>query len=624
MTLLGSLKIRTVTMVATLMIAVLALASGAMALRFISSLGSSLSYSSDNTVPSLSVMGDIAQGQASARIAISQHILADTRQETQRIDGELTTVIAHTDEAFAKYKSLVSDDREAKLFAELTQSWEQWKRELAAVRAASIGLRTEEATALYNRDLKPLGSRLDQQVDEEFAYNVQIGNEAGDLGKATVGSAFNWIIALLVLIGVACAMVLLLMVNRVTRPLAMLTNAMDDMARGNLERAIPGRDGRDEIGAIARALDAIKEAVAQRAMQRAEEQAAVQRVVVTELANALGALQEGKLDNAITTHFPEDYERLRINFNETTNSLAGVMAEVAASSDSVNSGASEIASAADDLARRTTSQAAALEESAAAVRELRNSVAETARVATDARRNALETEAEAEEGSQIMGRASNAMEAIATSSKRMAEIVTLIDGIAFQTNLLALNAGVEAARAGEAGKGFAVVATEVRALAERSAEAAREISGIIQTSGGEVNNGVEMMGRTREALAKIVGRTNELAGMIGRIADAATAQESSIGQVDQVVGQMDAATQQNAALVEQSTAASRTLAQEAGRLGRLVSRFSIGGRSAGGVAAATNVERLPNRAPPRAPAPVRPALASSQGNLAVRDDWAEF
>ena len=619
MVLLGNLKIRTVTLVTTLLIGALALVSGAMALRFIDGLGDSLSYSSDNTVPSLSVLGEVAQHQAQARILISQHILADTRSETRRIDEELATTLKETDARLSHYRNLVSDAEEEKLFSQLTTTWNEWKREVQGVRSASMGLRTDEATGLYNRDLKPLGYRLDSLVKEEFAYNVEIGNAAGEEGKATVTSSFNWIVGLLVLIGAACVLVLVVMTNRVVRPLAGLTRAMEDMARGDLERAVPGREGRDEIGAIARALEAIKEAVAERARKRAEAAAKAQRVVVDELAGGLEALKGGKLDCAITTRFPENYERLRVDFNETVTSLATVLGDVAGAADNVNNGASEIASAADDLAGRTTAQAAALEQSAAAVRELRESVSDTARVAQDARDNAQATEREAEDGSQIMVRASTAMEAISKSSQRMAEIVTLIDGIAFQTNLLALNAGVEAARAGEAGKGFAVVATEVRALAERSAEAAREISGIIQTSGGEVHNGVEMLGQTREALGKIVTRTGELANMIGRIAESANEQANAIGQVDQVVGQMDTTTQQNAALVEESTAASRSLAQEAQRMGQLVGRFDLGAHARGGMGGA-NVQRLPVRGPARAPSPA----PMTQGNLAVQDDWAEF
>ncbi|MCJ2184330.1 methyl-accepting chemotaxis protein [Novosphingobium sp. 1949] len=634
MILLGNLKIRTVTMAASLLIAVLALASGAMALRFIDKLGESLDYSSSNTVPSLAVMGDIAQNQALARIRMTQHILAETQADTRRIDDELSGAIAATDKAFDTYRNLVSDDKEAVLFQALEKTWTDWKTGLEQVRPLSLALHNVEATTLYNRTLKPLGNQLDKQVDEEFAYNVKIGKDAGQAGSATVSSAFAWIVAFLVLIGISCAAVLVLMMNRVTGPLAGLTRAMEDMGAGNLERAIPGRDGRDEIGEIARALDSIKVAVAARASAQAEEQAAAQRVVVNELATGLGSLKAGRLDCAINTRFPQDYERLRVDFNEAIVQLGDVLGQVASASEHVNNGAGEIASAADDLAQRTTSQAAALEESAAAVRELRESVSDTAQVANEARRSALETEREAEEGSEIMVRASNAMEAISKSSQRMAEIVTLIDGIAFQTNLLALNAGVEAARAGEAGKGFAVVATEVRALAERSAEAAREISGIIQTSGGEVNNGVEMLGRTREALGKIVERTASMAQMIGRIADSATDQANAIGQVDQVVGQMDTSTQQNAALVEESTAASRSLAQEAQRMGQLVGRFDLGAMGGSSHGAPSNhashasqgggysasIERLPVRAAPR---PAARAAAAS-GSLAVSDDWAEF
>ena len=621
MRILSSLKIRTITMVAASLVALLALVSGAMALRFIDKLGEALTYSSDNTVPSLSVLGDISQNAGQARVLTTQHILAPTPAVTRQIDKELLAAIARTDAGFERYTPFVSDEAEAQMFAQLRSTWARWKEAVEPVRRDSLAIRTAEATARYNRELKPLGAAFDAVIDRQFAYNVEIADDAGVRGQADTARSFNWIAGLLVAIGVVCVGVMVVMQLRLNRPLAALTRAMEDMAGGNLDRQVPGGDKSDEIGAIARALEAIKQGVAARAEAQAREQARAQEVVVEELGQGLGALKAGRLDCAISRRFPADYESLRVDFNATLETLSTLLGQVAEASDNVGNGSSEIASAADDLANRTSSQAAALEESAAAVRELRDAVTETASVADSARQNASETEQEAVQGGEVVQRAVTAMEAISKSSQRMAEIVTLIDGIAFQTNLLALNAGVEAARAGEAGKGFAVVATEVRALAERSAEAAREISGIIQASGADVTNGEEMMGRTREALDKIVARTGTLSGLIQKIAQSARAQTDTIRQVDEVVGQMDTATQQNAALVEQSTAASRGLAEEAERMGQLVRRFELG-NSASPVRGNT-VRPMPARA--RTPTPAAaPRAPISVGSAALDADWSEF
>lgn len=214
------------------------------------------------------------------------------------------------------------------------------------------------------------------------------------------------------------------------------------------------------------------------------------------------------------------------------------------------------------------------------MRQLSTTVAQTAQTAKEASDTARETSNEAQSSGNTMAHAVAAMEEISKSSQRMQEIVALIEGIAFQTNLLALNAGVEAARAGDAGRGFAVVASEVRSLAQRSSDAAKEITAIIQTSGRDVGNGVRMIGDTQGALGQIVERTSRLSGMIETIARSAEEQAAAIRQVDSVVSDMDRITQANAALVEEATAASRSLSNEANALGGLVGKFAVGNAAA--------------------------------------------
>jgi methyl-accepting chemotaxis protein len=252
------------------------------------------------------------------------------------------------------------------------------------------------------------------------------------------------------------------------------------------------------------------------------------------------------------------------------------MQTIAGATEGIRSGTGEVSQAADDLSKRTEQQAASLEETAAALDEITATVRKTAEGANQARDVVTTAKADAERSGEVVGGAVAAMAAIDTSSRQISNIIGVIDEIAFQTNLLALNAGVEAARAGEAGKGFAVVASEVRALAQRSADAAQEIKSLISASSQQVGSGVDLVGQAGKALERIVAQVTEISGIVIEIAASAKEQATGLAEVNTAVNQMDQVTQQNAAMVEQSTAASHSLAQEAEELGRLVARFELG------------------------------------------------
>ncbi len=576
MAILGNFRVQTVSIGAALFIAMLAIASSLLSVGMIAQLGHDLNATATRSLPSMSKLTVLDGAQGEARLLVAQHILAPTDDAKAKVESTLVGKIAEIDGLLASYAPLVSDEAERAMFIDVQRKFGDWKDHSKRVRQMSFAGQQAAAANEYNNGLKPLGRAVAAAVDKQVKYNNRLGEQAAARGVAAAQHSQRVMLLFCAATVLGMLAAIYLLRTRLAAPLGRLTEAMNDMAGGALDRDVPGRDQSDEIGQIARALEGIKSGVEARTRQQAAAAARAQEIVVNELAKGLGELKEGKLDCVIETRFPADYERLRVDFNETVAVLAQVMQDLAIATETVRNGSSEIASAADDLSRRTEEQAASLEESAASVRELTASVTQTARIAAEARSNAQETEAEAQQSSTVMVTAVTAMEEIARSSKRMQEIVSLIDGIAFQTNLLALNAGVEAARAGDAGKGFAVVATEVRSLAERSAEAAKEITGIIKTSGQEVRSGVELMHETRAALDGIVNRTTSIAEMIGSISDAANEQAAAIHQVDSVVAEMDRATQQNAALVEQSTAASQGLSQEAHRLGGLVSRFSFG------------------------------------------------
>ncbi len=364
-----------------------------------------------------------------------------------------------------------------------------------------------------------------------------------------------------------------------------------------------------------------EESEAERA-QRAQEQAAV----VTSLASALSSLSEGNLQSQISETFPADYEQLRKDFNAAVASLSETLGQVRTGSDAMRTGADEIAHASDDLSRRTEQQAASLEETAAALDEITATVKTTAAGARRASETVALAKSEAVRSGEVVAQAVQAMGDIKTSSQEISQIIGVIDEIAFQTNLLALNAGVEAARAGDAGRGFAVVAQEVRALAQRSAQAAKEIKSLISASSQQVGQGVELVGETGRALDKIVAQVADIDALISEIAASAQEQATGLAEVNTAVNQMDQVVQQNAAMVEQSTAATHALKSETAELNRLISRFRTGAVQGSG-------RPVPQPATPDAtprPSPARAAtrrIAETFGATALKsaeDGWEEF
>ena len=302
---------------------------------------------------------------------------------------------------------------------------------------------------------------------------------------------------------------------------------------------------------------------------------AEQALVVAELEKAIESLAGGDLTWRLRREFAPRYEAVRSTFNGAFERLQATMGEITVNARSMSAGVGDMSSAADELSRRTEQQAASLVETATALGQVTAAVNETAKNARQANAAAAAARREAEHSDPVVTEAVEAMTQIEASSGQIGKIIGVIDEIAFQTNLLALNAGVEAARAGEAGRGFAVVAQEVRALAQRSADAASEIKGLIAASGNQVQAGVERVGRTREALQRIVARVAEIDVQVNAIAQSAQDQAQSLGEVNGAVSEMDRVVQQNAAMVEETTAAAHALASEARTLAGRIGRFRI-------------------------------------------------
>jgi len=381
--------------------------------------------------------------------------------------------------------------------------------------------------------------------------------------------------------------------------------------------------------AISVYLEAVEErAAAERAKREADEARfnAEQARVVDVLAFGLDRLSAGDLTSEIRDEVPERFIKLRDDFNRAIVKLREAMHVVAANATAIRSGSAEISAAADDLSRRTEQQAASLEETAAALDQVTATVNKTANGSRQAATVVAVARNEAETTGAVVRNTVAAMNAIESSAQKISQIIGVIDEIAFQTNLLALNAGVEAARAGEAGRGFAVVAAEVRALAQRSADAAKEIKQLISQSTQQVDVGVDLVGKSGEALTRIVARVGEINALVNEISASAQEQAAALAQVNTAINEMDQVTQQNAAMVEESTAASHSLAEEADALERSLATFNTGAkapRTSSGFGAPA-----PRSAPPAIAAALK---HTGRGGAALKpraapepEQWEEF
>lgn len=296
---------------------------------------------------------------------------------------------------------------------------------------------------------------------------------------------------------------------------------------------------------------------------------------LSEVSDVLKSLAEGDLTRTIDTEYEGVFGEMARNTNYTVTQLRTIVGGIQASADAINAASSEIAAGNSDLSRRTESQAASLEETASSMEELTSTVQQNAEHSRQARQLATGATDVATRGGEVVGRVVATMDEISTSSRRIEDIIGVIDGIAFQTNILALNAAVEAARAGEQGRGFAVVASEVRSLAQRSADAAKQIKGLINESVAKVDDGTALVGEAGRTMKDIVSQVQRVTEIISEIAAASDEQASGIAQVNNTVSQMDEVTQQNAALVEEASASARALEEQADGLSRAVAVFRL-------------------------------------------------
>ncbi|MET0309494.1 MAG: methyl-accepting chemotaxis protein [Sphingomonas sp.] len=533
--------------------------------------------------------------------------------------------------AFATATKLLNQVRQNE--PELTARVDETAEKLAGVHAINLqairlGLadRDDEARrqlAAADSQMEAFTPMLAKFVDERITASAD--QTAGLTSKGNSTSMFLMTMGILSVIG---GLGLALVVTRygITGPLSKLQLQMRDMAAGDYSKDVEGVSRGDEVGAMAKAVlifreNGVAKAEADKAKARTD---AEQKMVVDTVSSHLSDLSAGDLTASITTDFPSEYAVLKSNFNEALAKLRELIGSVSESAATIRTGSGEIAQASEDLARRTESNAASLEETAAAVAQIDGRVKASATAASRTVERADQAIATVGGGRGIADEAVQAMTRVADSAKGIDSVIEGLDKIAFQTRVLAMNAAVEAGRAGEAGRGFAVVADLVSALAMRAEEEAGRARDQLTATQTDIVTAVQMVEKVDGALANISGDVGQVHELLATMASDNQAQSVAITQISSAIGTMDQSTQQNAAMVEETSAAARNLANEVGGLIEQAGRFKVG-KSDVRAQVRRNFgagERVPAYASPVKPLPAAAISALVRPNS--DSDWQEF
>ena len=589
----------------------------------------------------------VSAEQHMSRIHRYSYYLSDSnsavaQSSREQIRREQTALAAD----IIELKPMLSSEDE-RLYSKVVVGIDQYANMLDRLSVLVAKGQIDQFTKLWDAE----AIRTFQSVENAF-YDLVRNNERRMTSEADAAQARARSTLIYVVLGALLGTFFILIAGyvlikrEIVNPLVGITGAMKRLAEGDLTATADTTDRDDEVADLTRAFQSFRQAVIDKAaveadievqrqtaeLQRQEHDriltitAQEQGHTVEVIGTALARLAKGELGFQLNEPFSPAYERLRVDFNTAISQLQDAMKLIKESAHGIRAGADEVSQSAESLSRRTEQQAASLEETAAAMDQITASVRKTADGVADVSKVVAGAKADAERSGTIVHQAIGAMAQIEASAREIAQIISVIDEVAFQTNLLALNAGVEAARAGEAGRGFAVVANEVRALAQRTAASAKEIKALISSSTAQVASGSQLVGQTGSALDRILTNMSQINTLVADMATSASDQASGLNEINSTVEQMDQVTQQNASMVEESTAASFSLASESQRLAELINRFNIGGDDNGNLRAPRPIKPYPsNLRPVETP-------GASRRNVALArkwpkpdlDEWQEF
>ncbi|MDK4732322.1 methyl-accepting chemotaxis protein [Rhizobium sp. CNPSo 3490] len=555
---------------------------------------------------------DIKGNFSDLKLAYARYLLEASPEKRAAEAKLIDETKAAVERAIQEYVAGVRTEKGRELINDVKSGLKKYSELAAQMVQLQDNGKTAEAGSLFRQNMEAQSDLVSQEIADLVAFILGQTETYVTTSNATAGNAFTTTALIATLSILVTSAGALFAVFGIANPIRRIASAMTILSDGDLQSEIPYAGRGDEIGAMAGAVEVFRqnainvlrleqEATASRsqseatraaAQERAEREAQQLRFATTTLGDGLRRLAGGDVSFQLAEPFAPEYEALRGDFNASLRQLGTTIGAVLQTVHSIDNGTCEIASGAQDLSKRTEQQAASLEETAAALDEITANVTTASKRTEEARTVAQVANVSAERSAAVVSHAEQAMRRIEESSERISSIIGVIDDIAFQTNLLALNAGVEAARAGEAGKGFAVVAQEVRELAQRAATAAKEIKGLIQKSSAEVGTGVRLVLETGQSLNEISEQVSQINQLMDAIATSAREQSTGLAEINTAVNQMDQSTQQNAAMVEQSTAAAASLSAEASRLRELVNQFTLDRQPARAVEPRHNVRTM--------------------------------
>ncbi|WP_049730593.1 methyl-accepting chemotaxis protein [Rhizobium ecuadorense] len=636
-------RIRTALIFAMGLVAATLLAFTGVAVKGMGALDESTHEISSGWLPRVALSKDMKIELLNVRRGYLNHVIALDDANLRSAETSISAANAGFLDAVAKYEILLNDDSGRQMIEKVKVSFVALSNLGSTMIELSRARKRDEATALQQQQIRLVANDIDKLLNEIVAVNTEGAAASDSASRETYSSVMKLTYLIIFLCLAVIGASIYFAITGVAKPIQIITASMKKLADGDTSSAVPYNGRADEIGEMAAAVEVFRansaanlrleqEAIANRSQSEGERRriAEADRIraeamvqVTNGLGNGLKHLAQGDMTFQLVDPFAAGFETLRSDFNDAVSQLAETLRAVAGATSAIDNGSKEVSTSADDLSKRTEQQAASLEETAAALDQITVNVANSSKRADEARKVAMQANESAKQSGKVVANAVDAMQKIEQSSNQISNIIGVIDEIAFQTNLLALNAGVEAARAGDAGKGFAVVAQEVRELAQRSAQAAREIKDLIRNSSVQVQSGVKLVSDTGEALKTIEDYIVMVNQHMESIATSAKEQSIGLAEVNTAVNQMDQVTQQNAAMVEETSAAGASLANESGRLRELISQFQLGDSLRGAAAA---MAARPTHRPIASPARQLTGEIARvlDGNLAVKESWEEF